>query len=182
MARQAISKKTRFEVFKRDGFRCVYCGAHPSETVLLEIDHVHPVADGGTNDMDNLVTACWDCNRGKSDRLLSAVSQSLEDKAAEVHEREAQIRAYNEIMEASKTRKDDEAWSVAEIFMAHFNDDDIHKSRLISIKTFLGRGLNVFDVQEAMEKAVATAPWSKERAFRYFCGICWKKIKEGNQR
>lgn len=50
MSRSSISKKTRFDVFKRDGFCCSYCAAHPSESVLLEIDHIKPVADGGAND------------------------------------------------------------------------------------------------------------------------------------
>jgi 5-methylcytosine-specific restriction endonuclease McrA len=40
--RKPLSKKLRFEVFKRDGFSCQYCGAHPPD-VLLEIDHVIPV-------------------------------------------------------------------------------------------------------------------------------------------
>lgn len=46
--RKAISKKTRFDVFKRDGFTCQYCGAHPPE-VVLHIDHIIAVAEGGTS-------------------------------------------------------------------------------------------------------------------------------------
>lgn len=38
--RRTISKKKRFEVFKRDMFTCVYCGCKPPD-VILEIDHVH---------------------------------------------------------------------------------------------------------------------------------------------
>jgi hypothetical protein len=177
MARPGISKKTRFDVFKRDQFQCTYCGAHPSETVLLELDHVHPVAEGGTNDIDNLVTACWDCNRGKGAGLLSSIPHSLEDKAAVVAEREAQIRAYYQVLELRKERKDDELWSVAEIFMGRFYEDSIHKDRLASIRMFLER-LNVFAVREAMELACARK-YSKESAFKYFCGICWNKIKSG---
>lgn len=67
--RLAVSKKTRFEVFKRDSFICQYCGkAAPS--VILQVDHIHPVSGGGSNDILNLITACTDCNSGKSDRLL----------------------------------------------------------------------------------------------------------------
>ena len=177
MARQGLSKKTRFDVFKRDQFQCSYCGAHPSETVLLEVDHIHPVAEGGTNDIDNLVTACWDCNRGKGAGLLSSVPQSIEDKAAMVAEREGQIRAYYEILELRKERKDEELWSVAEIFMERFNDDSIHKDRIVSIRMFLER-LNVFAVREAMEIACARK-YSTVPAFKYFCGVCWNKIKSG---
>lgn len=36
---EALGKKTRFEVFKRDGFKCMYCGAHPPEAIL-EVDHL----------------------------------------------------------------------------------------------------------------------------------------------
>lgn len=177
MSRIQISKKTRFDVFKRDQFQCAYCGAHPSETVLLEVDHIHPVAGGGTNDIDNLVTACWDCNRGKGAGLLTTIPQSLEDKAAQVAEREAQIRAYYEILELRKERKDEEMWSVADIFMERFADDSIHKDRIVSIRMFLER-LNVFAVREAMEIACAKK-YSPVPAFKYFCGICWNKIKSG---
>lgn len=45
-ARKTITKKTRFEVFKRDGFKCVYCGACAPEVVLV-VDHIDPVANGG---------------------------------------------------------------------------------------------------------------------------------------
>lgn len=176
--RTAISKKTRFDVFKRDGFQCVYCGAHPSETVLLEVDHIHPVAEGGSNDIDNLVTACSDCNRGKGASLLSSVPQSLEQKALDTQEREAQIRAYYEILEAKKQRKEDELWGIAEIFMGRFCDDDIQRSRLSSIRIFLEK-LDFYEVQEAMSIAV-DRKYSRAPAFSYFCGICWKKIKRAN--
>jgi CRISPR/Cas system Type II protein with McrA/HNH and RuvC-like nuclease domain len=61
-----VSQKTRFDVFKRDGFTCQYCGCKSPE-VILEVDHVTPVSKGGTNDFDNLITSCRKCNRGKSD-------------------------------------------------------------------------------------------------------------------
>ena len=68
--REGISSRTRFEVFKRDGFKCQYCGrAAPS--VALVVDHVEPVSSGGKNNRDNLISACVDCNAGKSDKPLS---------------------------------------------------------------------------------------------------------------
>jgi hypothetical protein len=174
MAR-SISKKVRFDVFKRDGFTCVYCGAHPSETIVLEVDHIHPVAEGGSDDPDNLVTACFACNRGKGAGLLSDVPQSIADKAAETIEREAQIRAYHEIMEERKKRRDEELWSVADIFMERFSDESILRSHLSSIRTFLDR-LDCYEVREAMESATNKFN-NRGRAFSYFCGICWSKIK-----
>ena len=59
--RQPIPRKLRHEVFKRDGYRCRECGASKDET-SLEIDHILPVAKGGTNDIDNLQTLCRECN------------------------------------------------------------------------------------------------------------------------
>jgi hypothetical protein len=68
--RKAISKKVRFEVFKRDGFKCQYCGACAPEAIL-EVDHINPISKGGDNDLMNLITSCKPCNAGKSDRELS---------------------------------------------------------------------------------------------------------------
>lgn len=68
--RKTISKKTRFEVFKRDSFTCQYCGRTAPE-VILEIDHINPVNNGGDNNIINLITSCFDCNRGKGKRKLT---------------------------------------------------------------------------------------------------------------
>ena len=51
--RQSISKKLRFEVFKRDNFTCQYCGRMAPD-VVLEVDHINPVANGGKNDILNI--------------------------------------------------------------------------------------------------------------------------------
>ena len=59
----AVSKRTRFEVLRRDDFTCRYCRSKDHE---LTVDHVVPVALGGTDKPDNLVAACRDCNAGKS--------------------------------------------------------------------------------------------------------------------
>lgn len=68
--RKSISKKMRFEVLKRDKFTCQYCGKQAPD-VVLQIDHIVPVAKGGNNDITNLITSCWDCNIGKGCRELS---------------------------------------------------------------------------------------------------------------
>lgn len=64
--RKPISKKLRFEVLQRDGFRCQYCGAD-SDNAELHLDHVIPVSAGGENDLWNLLTSCSACNLGKRD-------------------------------------------------------------------------------------------------------------------
>lgn len=68
--REPISKRVRFEVFKRDMFTCQYCGQKAPD-VVLHVDHINPVAKGGKNEITNLITCCFDCNSGKSDKKLS---------------------------------------------------------------------------------------------------------------
>lgn len=57
-------------MFKRDSFTCQYCGGEAPD-VILNVDHIVPVAKGGGNGLTNLVTSCFDCNSGKKDRELS---------------------------------------------------------------------------------------------------------------
>lgn len=91
--RKSISPKVRFEVFKRDSFTCQYCGKQAPD-VVLEIDHMKPVSDGGDNSIINLITSCWDCNRGKSDRLISDKSIIIKQKEQlnQLNERREQMR------------------------------------------------------------------------------------------
>lgn len=62
---RGVPPSLRFEVLNRDRFTCRYCGRNPPE-VQLEVDHAVAWAQGGDTNVDNLVTACRDCNRGKS--------------------------------------------------------------------------------------------------------------------
>ena len=63
--RGILTLKLRYEVFKRDGFQCVLCGATGKKS-RLEIDHIIPVSKGGKTIKLNLRTLCFNCNRGKS--------------------------------------------------------------------------------------------------------------------
>ena len=80
--RKSITKKVRFEVFKRDSFTCQYCGKSAPDTVL-EVDHIIPVSKGGDNDISNLITSCFECNRGKSNKKLTD-NQSLKMQKKEL--------------------------------------------------------------------------------------------------
>lgn len=75
-----VSKRIRFLVFRRDGYRCTYCGRRAPE-VELHVDHYRAVATGGTDDIDNLRTACADCNLGKA--ALSPVAPLTEHELVE---------------------------------------------------------------------------------------------------
>ena len=65
--RKAISKGKRFDIIKRDGFTCQYCGSQPPD-VVLEIDHIQPVSKGGDNSFENLTTSCLHCNSQRGNR------------------------------------------------------------------------------------------------------------------
>lgn len=175
--RKALSKKTRFEVFKRDDFTCQYCGAHPPATVL-HVDHIVPVAEGGGNDESNLITACQGCNLGKGARVLSDKSKPLAQRAIETAEREAQIKGYAEVMEARKRRIEDDAWRVCEPFCdAFYGEHRIGRDWLSSVRNF-NEKLGVHRVEEAMELALARRIYSASGTFRYFCAVCWNWIRE----
>lgn len=61
----------RFEILKRDHFRCTYCGAAGRDGATLEVDHIKPKAAGGTDEPKNLTMSCESCNNGKGATKLS---------------------------------------------------------------------------------------------------------------
>lgn len=65
-----LSPKLRFKVLSRDEYRCVYCGVTGQESPL-QVDHKVSVAEGGTDDIHNLVTACEKCNSGKGSKSVA---------------------------------------------------------------------------------------------------------------
>ena len=66
--RSQVTESVRYNVMRRDGFRCTICGRDASDGVKLHIDHIVPVSKGGKSTMDNLRTLCEECNRGKRDK------------------------------------------------------------------------------------------------------------------
>lgn len=72
MYRRPLKPGVRMEVLRRDKFTCQYCGAKAPD-VIIQVDHITPVSLGGTDDPDNLKTACRDCNYGKSNKDIDSV-------------------------------------------------------------------------------------------------------------
>lgn len=70
------------EVFKRDGYRCVYCSS-ALDAKTATIDHVVPRSAGGLTSYDNTVAACSRCNSLKGSKSLAEVGFSLADKPRE---------------------------------------------------------------------------------------------------
>lgn len=173
--RTPLSKKTRFEIFKRDKFTCQYCGSHPPK-VILEVDHIVAVVAGGDSTDGNLITSCFDCNRGKAARDLKVIPQSLRERAKLIAESEAQLLGYQEIMEARRQRIEDEMWRVAETIEPGSPSRGMSRDWTTSIKNFIEK-LGLYPVLEAADKARTKFPYGGRKTFLYFCGICWKEIR-----
>lgn len=67
--RAKMSDSMRYDVMRRDNFRCVLCGAKASDGVQLHVDHIFPVSKGGKTEMSNLRTLCSRCNLGKGSKI-----------------------------------------------------------------------------------------------------------------
>lgn len=108
--RKSLTKKVRFEVFKRDSFICQYCGSKAPD-VILEVDHLNPVKEGGSNDIMNLVTSCFSCNRGKGARTLSdkTVVEKQREQIKELNIRRQQLQMMLEWRDELRTIEEDEA-------------------------------------------------------------------------
>lgn len=70
--RALMTKKLRETIKARDNYTCCTCGnsTYVEPNLLLEIDHIIPIAKGGLTEESNLQTLCWKCNRSKSDKIL----------------------------------------------------------------------------------------------------------------
>lgn len=111
--REGIGKRLRFEVLKRDGFRCRYCGATPDQQVL-HIDHIIPVVEGGTNDPINLVAACQPCNSGKAHKRLD--SQPIPTPPVPTKRQLAEQRKQVEAYIAAQKEADERQQAVADFY------------------------------------------------------------------
>lgn len=153
--RKSISKKTRFEVFKRDSFTCQYCGAQAPD-VVLHLDHINPVAGGGDNDIMNLVTSCEPCNAGKSDRALSDNSVIAKQKAQlnELNERREQLEMMLQWREALAGIDDEYIRAFEDQFAAATGCGLSQKGRA-DVKKWLKR-FSLADLLEALDGAVST--------------------------
>jgi hypothetical protein len=181
MKRKAISTRTRFEIFKRDGFRCGYCGRTPP-AVILHIDHILAVSDGGSNDASNLVTACIDCNLGKSNKPLAVRTESLDSAQEAERERFEQLRQYSSWL--SEKAMQNEQWvreiskCWIELMGETYPDTVLADDCEATVRTFLAR-LPAQEIIDALYIALARIGNANTRKFfKYFCGVCWRKIQD----
>lgn len=170
----AISKRLRFEILRRDNHTCHYCGRTPPD-VKLTVDHVIPESLGGTDDPKNLVAACGDCNGGKSsvppDAALvasAAADSSRWSSAMQEAAAEMQLHDNTDVYEAVV-----QAWT-------SFRRNQIPADYRETIDQFLAAGLSATDVV-AMARVADSKPSIYNR-WSYFCGCCWTRIRQLQER
>lgn len=176
-----VSRKDRFEVFKRDGFKCAYCGRTPPQ-VVLEADHIEPKSEGGKDHISNLITACFDCNRGKRDHPLTSIPSPLAENIANVKEKCEQLEEYKKYTRKIERliKKDvDEISAVYEEAYEGWQFSNTFKQ--VTLKTFLKK-LSKEEIIESLYIAINKYPDDSTRVIKYFCGVCWSKIKREQEK
>ena len=103
---------------------------------------------------------------------LDVVPQSLADRAADIAEREEQLRGYNAIMQAQRDRIEDDVWQVVEHWTGK---DTTTNERYAAIRRFVER-LGVHEVLDAVDITLGARIRSQRRAFLFFCKVCWNKV------
>lgn len=171
-----MSLRRRFEVFQRDSFTCRYCG-NKSPDAILELDHVIPLSKGGLDEFENLLTACFECNRGKGARLLDQkpLEIDLHDQTILIAERELQLREYTHWRMKQRQREDEEIRQLRELWESVYPDEGYCSNG--SLRTFVRR-LGFVETWEAMEWVFSLDAYcNAKRDWLYFCKRCWNLIK-----
>lgn len=179
--RKPLSRQRRFDVFKRDRFACQYCGRTPP-VVVLEVDHIIPVSGGGTNDLLNLTTSCFDCNRGKAATPLDHRAPTAKEQLERVKERRAQVRAYNAVILKEREDEDAAVQSLA-TYWGLETGWPVTRDQCRSLRAFIKKSTKA-EVLESIDIALRRkSPESntEDTTWRYFCGVCWRKIKGGER-
>lgn len=186
--RKAMSKKLRFEVFKRDSFKCQYCGGSAPETIL-HVDHINPVFEGGKNELTNLITSCISCNLGKGKRKLNDSTAVEKQKAQldELNERRQQLEMMMKWrkgltdIESTKLKYAKEKWyDLASPYS--INESGEKKLKLIIKKFPLEEVLDAIEIsaEQYLEtnKVGELTSESVQKAFEYIGKICTSKKRE----
>lgn len=176
--RKPLSQKTRFEVFKRDNFKCQYCGRSAPD-VILEVDHITPVAEGGDNDILNLITSCKECNRGKGKTRLDD-NQAIAKQMAqleELNERREQLEMLiqwkNELMDI----RDKEVECIKKYYKQATGRDVTEYEEQTIIKR-LTRQFSIPEIFDAMD--IAISRYSPAQALTKIGGICYNRQQNKN--
>lgn len=176
-----FTKRTRFEILRRDHHACRYCGAKAPD-VTLQVDHIVPVALGGTNDPDNGITSCVDCNQGKA---------SVPADAALVEEARNADKAFRDALRSNLEQQTEEALlkrTKDNHWLNHIIDHWCKKVSLedtypVSMEATLLRWKEMgcpdsliiysMDITASRVDLIGNS-W---RQWKYTCGVMWKRIE-----
>lgn len=177
--RKAISKRTRFAVFARDNFTCRYCGLQ-SDTVPLVVDHLVPVVAGGTNDMENLITACEACNQGKAGKTIDQHVPTEEDRLARAQERNEQMKAAEAAKAIAQARREFEQTIID--YWCDARGTEEYEVRTLRVITSYARQHGSAIVFQWIDQAVERVPAYKSdsQVGMYISGIRRSMIAEGS--
>jgi len=162
----AVSTRKRFEVFKRDAFTCQYCGQRPPD-VVLHVDHVIAVANGGSSGMENLVTSCATCNLGKHAVPLTSIPDAPAFPS-DLAERRKQLKAYTAWQNEVRTFEQQQLDRVIAHWETNNSPLPLHQRRLLP---GMIKRLGEDAVLEAMDIATSSG-----YGWRYACGVMWNRI------
>lgn len=178
LSRQPLSKKVRFDVFKRDLFTCQYCGSRPPD-VVLEIDHIHPIVEGGTNDTTNLLTACVECNRGKG-RVRLDVAEVRPDADLlwlAAQQETAELRRYGEALDERQVELQGTVDSLQGLFSA-LTDFDWMPSDNLLFRMLDRCGPEATEAAIRVTASGLCGGWVQKSYFdRYMWGVAWGEKK-----
>ncbi len=167
----AVSRRLRYEVLRRDNHTCRYCG-RTAPDVPLSVDHVTPVALGGTDVPTNLVTACRDCNSGKSATPPGAAL--VADVAGDALRWSAAMAQAQQVRARHRDDLERDREYFADAWLSHYGDHaDLPQHFGLSIDALMSAGLTWVDIDDAVEVAAGAFP---RDSFRYFCGVAWRKV------
>ncbi|MCX4605430.1 HNH endonuclease [Streptomyces anulatus] len=175
----AVSKRLRYEILRRDSHTCRYCGASAPD-VPLRVDHVTPVALGGGDTPDNLVTACQDCNSGKSSSTVDAsLVAGVSDDA--LRWADAMKQAAIGLLEQEKPKVEYRAafkteWDRWE--RGNGEPFELPGDWKPSIERFRIAGLPAWVWAEIVDTAMGYDKVLSSNKFKYCCGIAWNKVTE----
>lgn len=178
----AVTKSLRYQVLRRDNFACRYCGQMAPD-VKLVVDHVVPVAHGGSDDPSNLTTACEACNAGKA--ATPADAEMVADVAQDALRWRRAMVAATEM--ASRER--DAVTAYCDAFLERWKEwtytDYRTKEKLPidlpggwerRVGELMTAGLTVDDVHECIDVAMSTRNVKDE--FSYFVGVARQRLAQ----
>lgn len=122
-----------------------------------------------------MVTACFDCNRGKAAKVLLNTPMSQSEIAERRQAKLEQIEMLAELRERILSREDELVGEVVRYWTAATGLQLVAQARMTSLKQFVQK-LDLLAIFEAIDIAASRKRSSSDR-WLYFCGICWRKIK-----